>query len=166
MRNIIGIVFLTSIVILGACKKDEEGLDKDKLAAEEQMIEDYVAENLPDAIKLDDGVYISTIIEGDENGLVPVENDYVIVKYNGWVIEEDGVRADEVFDSNYGALGGSKFAVSSSRYVQGSIIEGWVIGLKAMKEGGKYGLIVPSKVGYKDYVTRYFEVNLNEVKQN
>ncbi len=168
MRNILGIVLLTSIVILGACKKDEEGLDKDKLAAEELMIEDYVADNLPDAIKLDKGVYISTIIEGDENGLVPEKDDFVNVKFEGTIIDEEGVLAgddSEYYSSNLGVLGGTTFIVSSSSYRYDSryVPEGWVIGLQAMKSGGKYILVLPSKVVNKDYVTHYLKINLDIV---
>lgn len=79
------------------------------------------------------GLQYKILREG--KGRKPGQNDTVEVHYKGTLI--DGT----VFDSSYKR--GQSISFPLNR-----VIAGWTEGLQLMKEGAKYELVIPAKLGY------------------
>jgi len=105
----------------------------------------------------------------NEDGPKPVENDTVVVNYEGKLT--DGT----VFDSSEDGYPAT-FVVSNNQ-----VISGWVEGLQLMNAGSKYKFYIPSELGYGEngsrnpytgqiiipsYAVLIFEIELLEIKQN
>ena len=110
--------------------------------------------------KMGNGLIIEDIIIGE--GEEAKDFNKVIVNYTGKL--EDG----SIFDSSL-KPGRSPFTFTLG---SGSVIKGWDLGVKGMKEGGKRKLTIPSELGYGSRgaggvippdATLIFEVELIEV---
>ena len=88
----------------------------------------------PGILKQPSGLLFEVITEGE--GEMPEDNDVVIVRYSGSLI--DGT----VFNKSEGE-GGVFFQVPD-------LIPGFREGLKLMKKGGHYRLYIPAEIGYGD----------------
>jgi peptidylprolyl isomerase len=87
---------------------------------------------------LSDGLQFATIAEG--GGATPRVGDQVTVNYSGWL--KDG----ELFDSSL------KEGRTPFQFIlgQGGVIKGWDEGVKLMKVGGLYRLVIPPELAYGD----------------
>ena len=81
------------------------------------------------------GVYFQDISVGV--GREVREGDQVTIHYMGWFV--DG----ELFDSSLASGEAIGFTIG-----EGVVIEGWEVGLKGMREGGRRRLVVPSNLAY------------------
>lgn len=96
---------------------------------------EYLAENREkEGVKVTpSGLQYKVLREG--NGRSPGANDTVEVHYKGTLIN------GKVFDSSY--VRGQSISFPLNR-----VIAGWTEGLQLMKEGAKYELVIPAKLGY------------------
>ena len=124
---------------IGSCKKDSES----QAEIDEKKIVDYLAANELDAIRLSSGLYYK--IQNVGNGMYPSLNSYVTVRYKGWLL--DGT----VFDQT---SGGGTF----SSYLYG-VIEGWQVGVRLIRPGGKITLYIPSGMAYGKKATTSIPAN-------
>ena len=121
------LIFGLSIIAftLGSCSQDQFELDQ-------ELIEEYIADNNLTAEKDPSGVYVIITEEGtgDEH---PDINSTVEVRYTGYLL--DG----SIFDSS-----GEETIV----FALSGLITGWQIGIPYLKKGGKQTLLIPSSLGY------------------
>ena len=110
---------------------------------------------------MDNGLIIENMEIGD--GTEAQDYNKVVVNYTGKL--EDG----SIFDSSLNP-GRGPFTFTLG---VGSVIEGWDVGVKGMKVGGRRRLTVPPELGYGDKgagsvippgATLIFEVDLLEVE--
>lgn len=135
MRYLLPILFLG--VFFVSCDKDEQNLTyQQQLEADEEAIEDYLAQNNLTAEIGDFGMRY--IIEEPGEGPNPTSTSSIIVKYKGYL--PDGT----VFDESEA----SQFSLSSS-----GLISGWRIGVPLLKKGGKGTIFLPSSLGYGELGT-------------
>ncbi len=121
----------------------DEASQRAKLEAEKnrETGEIYLAEykNInTDVVELESGLLYRVLTEGF--GDIPIDKDRTIVHYTGKLI--DGT----VFDSSVDRGEPSKFMV-------GSVIQGWQEALQLMKVGSKWELVIPSSLAYGDRAT-------------
>lgn len=118
---------LVCVALTGAlsCGSGVTGLPEDVEYAPELGVD------LTQMTRLSGGVYIQdlTVGTGDE---VEV-GDFMEVGYTGWLV--DGT----VFDSRASIC----FAL-----IRGALIEGWIVGIPGMREGGKRKIVIPPSFGY------------------
>ena len=110
------------ILIISACKKDYDKLDKEK-------INDYVASKNISTQSTASGVQY--VIEKDGIGAKLTIDDEIAVKYKGYFLD------DKVFDKSDSAI----------FYLNG-VIAGWQDGLQNFKEGSKGKIFIPSELAY------------------
>lgn len=124
-------------IMAGITTKVEAALNK---AASEAQIagEKFLSENkAKDGIKtLASGLQIKTNKEGA--GVQVAQGDLVSVEYEGRLTNGD------IFDSTK-EHGGQPFELP---VIEGTVIPGWIEGLKEMKEGGEYTLYIPANLAY------------------
>ncbi|RUO69799.1 hypothetical protein CWI80_11315 [Pseudidiomarina sediminum] len=106
------------------------------------------------------GLQYEIIAKGDGTGRKPKANDFVKVKYDGWLVN------GELFDSSRNRTKAAVFQLSS-------VMEGWSEGAQLMQVGDKYRLVIPSELawGAKErqngivpaYSTLIFDVELLDV---
>ena len=127
----------------------DEVLQRAKIEAEksrasgESYLADYKSNN-EYAIELESGLIYRVLTEGF--GDIPTDKDRVVVHYTGKLI--DGT----VFDSSIDRGEPSKFMV-------GSVIQGWQEALQLMKVGSKWELVIPSKLAYGERATGNIPAN-------
>jgi len=122
--------FLVKIQDVQTMEEFQESL-KAKGEKEAGDIAAYVSEKYPDAVKLENGIYVTTEKQG--NGASPVAEDVVTVGYVGKFF--DG----KVFDES----NPFSFPVGVGR-----VIPGWDFALMTMKVGQKSTFIIPSALAY------------------
>ncbi len=105
---------------------------------------DKYKKNAADVIELESGMVYRVLTEGF--GDIPTNKDRVVVHYTGKLI--DGT----VFDSSVGRGEPSKFMV-------GSVIQGWQEALQLMKVGSKWELVIPSNLAYGERATGNIPAN-------
>jgi len=115
-------------------------LNTEMMAVQQKIVDARWAEikAKPGIKELDKGIYLETITEG--TGASPKENDdieasYVLRLFSGMVKETSERLPDGRFQANL-------------HTGPDGLIEGWVIGFQAMKEGGKYRLYLPKEMAY------------------
>ena len=112
------------VLIISACKKDYDKLDKEK-------INDYVASKNITTQSTASGVQY--VIEKEGTGANLTSNDDVSVKYKGYFLD------DKQFDKSDSLL----FNLAST-----NLIQGWLDGIQNFKEGGKGKMFIPSELAY------------------
>ena len=118
----------------------------------------YIAENYPDAIPVESGLYYIETKKG--SGSNPENGQKVKVHYKGMFL--DGT----VFDSSFDRDQPIDFTLG-----QGEVIRGWDEGISMMKKGGTAILVIPSDIAYgpngrgsiPPFSTLVFEVELVDV---
>lgn len=125
----IAVVLLVGLFVFSSCEDEDE-----QARIDEQIIEDYLAENNISAKRHSSGLYYKILTEG--TGINPSSYSSVEVKYKGYLI--DG----SVFDKTSGDA-----TISFSLM---SVIEGWQIGIPLIREGGSAQLFIPSGIAYGD----------------
>lgn len=112
-----------------SCEKDDT---QDRIDIDDQLIQDYLAENNLSATKDDTGVYYWITKEG--SGGNPTLIHTVVLDYKGYLT--DGT----VFDESTNAI----------EMHMGSVINGFQIAVNKLRPGGKGTFILPSQLGYGD----------------
>ncbi len=129
----IAFILLGFIILFTSCKKDDPAtIDKEQLAEDIQLIENYLAENDLVAEKTESGLFY--IIDKPGAGDYPDKNSTVTVEYFGKLLNGDP------FDNNY-----TTFSLSG-------VIKGWQEGIPLFKVGGQGTLFIPSGLAYGDQV--------------
>lgn len=139
------LLLVFSIAFLASCGSDVEGLTP----------EEYISQNNLQATELDNGVYI--VVHEQGNTVKPSLKDLVDVSYSGKLT--DGTAFPGSDDFRTGLT---------------NIIQGWVIGLSALGEGGSCTLIIPHEMGYGNTQngpippksTLVFDIDLKKVHVN
>lgn len=128
-----------------------ENLEKAKAFLEENKKKEGVQTS-------DSGLQMRVIKEG--SGASPTDDTPVVVHYKGTLI--DGTEFDSSYKSN-----------SPAEFSPSQVIKGWQEGLKKMKKGGKYELVIPPDLAYGNLPrpgipansVLIFEVELLDVKK-
>jgi len=107
-------------------KEQEENL----AAAETFLTENAAKEGV---VTTESGLQYKVLTQG--SGATPTDKDKVKVHYRGRLV--DGTE----FDSSYARNEPAEFVV-------GNLIPGWIEALQLMKEGDKFEIYVPAKLGY------------------
>ncbi len=122
--------FAVFTLLFSACKKSDS-FDAAKQAAEDDVkIQAYIKANNITAIKDASGLYYQILREG--TGVAPTIKSTVTVAYTGKLL--NGTQ----FDSS----------TSFSSALNGSLIQGWKIGIPFCKQDGRILLLIPSGLGY------------------
>ena len=127
MKNIL-FALISLSMLFAACGKDSDYADID-----EELIQDYIAENNLTTQVTDDGIHY--IIESEGTGTQAEFNSTVTVHYEGFLL--NGSK----FDSSYDRGMPSTFSLNA-------VIAGWQLGIPLFKEGGRGTLIIPSRFAY------------------
>ena len=126
MNKVYHFLILSMTVCLLGCNKN-----KDYTQIDEDLIQEYIADNNLDAIATGSGLYY--VIETTGNGIFPDLSSVVTVAYTGELT--DG----SVFDQSSSA--GISFTLTN-------VIQGWQEGIPLFSEGGTGKLLIPSALGY------------------
>jgi FKBP-type peptidyl-prolyl cis-trans isomerase FkpA len=122
-------LLLLSILILTACRQEEETVDY--TAQNDAEIQTYLAANNLNAQSTGSGLYY--LIDSVGSGANPTSTDDVTVAYKGYFTNGN------VFDESD--------ANGISFNLQG-VIKGWTEGIPYFKEGGSGQLFIPAHLGY------------------
>ncbi len=128
MRAIGLLVAISAVLVLAGCKKKNA---EEQAAIDDQLIQDYIANNGLSAQKDPSGLYY--IIEQQGTGPECNSASDVRVAYTGYFL--DG----EIFDGS--SSQGITFNLSG-------VIKGWRIGIPYFREGGSGKLLIPSALAY------------------
>ena len=126
MKNLNNILILTLAILILSCSKN-----KDYTQIDEDLIQEYIADNNLDAVATGSGLYY--VIETSGNGVFPDLSSVVTVAYTGKLT--DG----SIFDQSNSA--GISFPLTN-------VIQGWQEGIPLFSEGGTGKLLIPSALGY------------------
>ena len=126
MKNLHYVLSLTLVILILSCSKN-----KDYTQIDEDIIQEYIADNNLDAVATGSGLYY--VIETTGNGVYPDLSSVVTVAYTGELT--DG----SVFDQSSSA--GISFPLTN-------VIQGWQEGIPLFSEGGTGKLLIPSALGY------------------
>ena len=124
--------FILCLFVLGAlvgCKDDDELTFEQQLAVDTELIDNFLAAN--NITAQIDASGLRYVIHEQGEGPTPEPASGIVAAYEGTFL--DG----EVFDSN------SEFTFRLS-----NMIEGWIIGLPYIQEGGRMSLYIPSGLAY------------------
>ena len=158
-RNLVwvGLMFFLFATILPACFNDDsvtpkeqlqmdlDKVDKDQLAIDVTIIDNYLEEDSIEAVEDPSG--IRYVIHENGSGISPELADIIKVKYVGTLLGET-----EVFDSSNDAT----FALND-------LILGWRIGFQLLNEGDSATFYIPSGLGYGEFGTGPIPPNANLV---
>lgn len=123
----------TANAFMEKCLHDQNTPDAAYMAAQEEFIAREAARE--GAVTTPDGLVFQVVTEGE--GAMPQADDRVKVNYVGKLA--DGTTFDSSYERNEPAV----FGVSQ-------LIPGFTEGLKMMKPGGTYRLVIPASLGYGD----------------
>lgn len=124
--------FILCLFVLGTlvgCKDDEELSFEEQLAVDTALIDDFLTANNITAQVDPSG--LRYVIHEQGSGPTPELASGIVAAYEGTFL--DG----EIFDSN------SEFTFRLS-----NMIDGWIIGLPYIQEGGRMSLYIPSGLAY------------------
>lgn len=147
------IVLFIGAACLLSCSNDDDDYQKTLDEGRAFLAENAKREGV---VVTPSGLQYEVLREG--NGKSPKATDIVKCHYEGRLIN------GKVFDSSYDRGTPAQFALNQ-------VIPGWTEGLQLMKEGAKYRLFIPQKLGYGAYgagsippfSTLIFDVELLEV---
>jgi len=149
--NLILSLTLAALVLVG-CKGDDVAAKDDAApATNEERV-------------LMEGLTVKDVVVG--SGQEAAKGDVITVHYTGWVYN-DGVKAEEPFDSSLKHGQPISFPVGVGR-----LIRGWDEGIPGMKVGGKRELVISPDMGYgargagdaiPPNATLFFEVELVDI---
>ena len=162
INRLLIILVILSNIIASSCLKDEF---EEKEKQENSEIEAHLQSLRNDGHTIieEDGIYYVIITEGTGNS--PAITDYVAIDFTGrktdnTIIETtDSNLIDEWI--NYQNL--EHYVFGPKKIYLGYSIEGFIIGMTKMKEGGRNIIIIPSELAYRDYITLIYDVELLRV---
>ena len=126
MKNLNNILSLTLVILILSCSKN-----KDYTQIDEDIIQEYIADNNLDAVATGSGLYY--VIETTGNGVFPDLSSVVTVAYTG------KLTGGIIFDQSSSV--GISFPLTN-------VIQGWQEGIPLFSEGGTGKLLIPSALGY------------------
>lgn len=106
---------------------------------EQEKLQEFLKDTEPEEVMRLDGMYF--INEKSGWGRKPEIGNEVVVHYEGFFL--DGKK----FDSTYDRAEPFSYRIGD----QGQVLEGFNIGVRQMKAGGKATFILPSQLAFKDY---------------
>jgi FKBP-type peptidyl-prolyl cis-trans isomerase len=116
---------LLAIFLFSSCKEQSE--------KDQDLIEQYIEDNGLETEVTDEGIHY--IITEQGQGQRPNITSVIEVHYEGFTLD------DEKFDSSYDRGESAVFPLAN-------LIQGWIIGLQLIEEGGAITLIIPSEYAY------------------
>ena len=119
-----------------ASQREKSEADNNRVSGELYLAE-YKTNN-DDVVELESGLLYRVLTEGF--GDIPTDKDRAVVHYTGKLIN------GTVFDSSVDRGEPTKFMV-------GSVIQGWQEALQLMRVGSKWELVIPSNLAYGDRAT-------------
>lgn len=119
---------LVALMIGSGCRDNFE----EQIATDQQLIEDYVADNSLEGEYTDEGVFIAVMEEGAGSETPTVSSDVEAI-YEGYLL--DGT----VFDSSEGF---------PRTFNLGRVVRGWQIAFPRLTRDTKATIIIPSRHGY------------------
>ena len=128
------LLFCFLAISVGACKKDDFDVEKQR-QKDEDIIKQYIADNNLTATRTNSGLYYVTELPG--TGDSPVKGQKVKVHYRGRFTDGN------VFDESYSGGKPIEFTLGV-----GQVIKGWDEGIALMKKGEKARLLIPSELAY------------------
>ena len=128
-RTIPTLFAVLAILLLGACEQQQA--EPGWRESGEQYLRDNATK--PGVISLASGLQYKVLTEGD--GSSPAATDSVTVHYRGTLTN------GKQFDSSYDRGEPATFPVNR-------VIPGWTEAMQLMKEGDKWQLTIPSRLGY------------------
>ena len=140
MRGISVLFSLLILVGLSACK--------DQSVKDQDLIEQYIEDNNLETEVTDEGLHY--IIHEAGNSVKPDLTSTIEVHYEGFTLE------DIKFDSSYDRGTSAVFPLAN-------LIQGWIIGLQLIGEGGDITLIIPSALAYGQNPPSNSVIGRNEV---
>ena len=129
---------------------------------EQEQLFQYLSKLQPDTIERVGGMFIIRRLIGE--GLVPSKDNTVTVHYEGFLF--DGKKFDSTKDR------GNPFTYKIGE--QDQVIEGFDIGIRQLREGGKATFIIPSLLAFKSgssggivppHTSVIYEVELLDIEQ-
>ncbi len=155
------ITILLAFAVSGCVTNDwaeKEQKEKDLIAA-------YVKDNgITEDQKTENGIYFIEEVAG--TGLSPAKDDFVVINYTGWYIE-DGAIHETSYDSLKSHWDNADtykyFVYGPLKFEYGFSIAGINEGLALMKEGGKAQLLIPSDKAFYDFNPMIYDIELLKV---
>lgn len=149
------LALLLTIVGFPSCLKDK-GCKLKSVDAEAPQILAYAAANGINITRHPSGLYYEVISPG--TGAVANNSSKIIITYTGKMMN------GQVFDE--------KTAPNSTPWALNGLIQGWIVGLPLIQEGGRIKLLVPLSMGYgcEDYYSipgnsvLFFDITLYDVQ--
>lgn len=132
MRKLLAFVLFCA-VFASSCKKGEVYDAEKQLAADEQIIKDFLTKNNLTAQRTPNGIYYIIQEPGTGNFQYSL-NTTVKAKYVGRLL--NGTQ----FDSS----------ATGATFTLGRVIYGWQEGIPLIQKGGKIRLLIPSVFGYQN----------------
>lgn len=133
VRSLIGILFASSVLSLGAC-----GSDAPTAPAATIETATYAAAlgvNIASSTKTTSGLYYRDLVPG--TGALVTSGQTLSMHYTGWLV--NGTQ----FDINGPTATPFQFVLGT-----GNVIAGWHLGIAGMRVGGQRQLIIPPSLGY------------------
>ncbi|NCA85504.1 MAG: peptidylprolyl isomerase [Clostridia bacterium] len=124
------LMLLAATSLLLSCSKKDDAGEK-QAALDEQIIQDYLAQNNITAERHTSGIYYKITTYGA--GATPTPNSLVEVFYKGYLTNGN------IFDKTTNA---------SVQFPLSQLIEGWQIAIPLLQEGGSGTFFIPSALGY------------------
>ena len=142
-----------SVALFSSCEDDIQKRVDEQKALEEQEIQAYLtANNITNAQRQPSGLYY--VPKTDGTGDKIQKGKTVRIHYIGKYA--DNTKFESSYDTGQPLL--------INKVGAGEVIKGWDEGLQLMKPDETATLIIPSHLGYNDYVIRIFDINVLEVK--
>ena len=159
LKNSLLLGFFFLLAAFSACQKKAVYDGEAQLAVDEARIKKWADSISVTLLRHESGLYYEILSEGE--GERPELSDSLKVEYEGRFL------GDSLTFSKASDLQPYKFLLQNS-------IEGWKIGLPLIKQGGRIRLLIPSPLGYKDYLVGNlpknavldFIVDLKEIVKN
>ncbi len=156
-RSSLIFVILFIISFFPGCTKDKSCKPK-SVQSEVPQMQAFAAINGINATAHSSGIYFEIITPG--SGETPTANSKIVITYTGKMM--DGNVFDEMTTPN-----------TQNPWPLNGLIQGWIIGIPLIKEGGRIKLIIPSSLAYgcDQYYSipgnsvLYFDVTLVDVVQ-
>lgn len=163
---------LISIIAISCLKLDTEDPYAEWYQDELDSLASFMANNYPDAIATDDGIYYIETVSG--SGDTAQIGQYVLVNYTGYLL--DSTMFDSSIDSM--AVEGGIYDASRDydpilfRIGYNNIISGFQMGVLLMQAGDQGRVIFPSGLGYgangsgsiPGYTSLMFDLHLVEIE--
>lgn len=130
--------------MFAACEKAEVYNEEAQYEIDETLIKKWADSNETVLTKHESGVYYNIISEGAGGDAVSLE-DTLKVQYEGRLL------TDSIFSKT--------LETDIFRFVLNTVMPGWQKGLPLIREGGEIRLLIPSKLGYRNYAVNHSGLN-------